>query len=737
MIRNMKIWQKLVLAGALAVIPVVMLAVLFLQSRNEQISRTQAELAGLEYVTPMRQLLERLPQHRSAASAFLSGDSSVGPMLVNVQAQVDEAVSAVSAVEKRSGRQLGTAASWDSIRIRWQDLKGRVRTLSAEDSNARHTQLLNDALAHLRRIGDKTGLSADPDLDAFYLNDSLLNRIPWTAEYLGQLAAQGASLAAKRTMSTEEEAHVRFLVKQVATSMEFMDRNFESLFRYNEDLRKDLEGAVSTAMNSAGYLKNLSQRELLDRGEISVQPRAYLENGTVTVDKLFKLHEMAAVHVRTLLESRQTRLIEQKWTQLSWALSLMLLAGVLMFVIQKGITEQVRSMSETFRQIGRGDYAARAEVYSRDELGTMAETTNSMLATTLALIQSREERDRIQDSIRKLLDDVSGVAEGDLTKEAEVTAEMTGAIADAFNYMLGELRTVIGAVQSTTSNVNWSAQKVQQVTEDLAGTSQEQSERVRAASQVLQSVAQSIRDVASRANDAAGVADRALAGALAGGEAVRRTVEGMTGIRQHVQETAKRMKRLGESSQEIGEIVQLISDISDRTSILALNASIQAAMAGEAGKGFAVVAEEVERLAERATEATKRITVLIKSVQTETNEAISAMEATTREVVEGSNVAGEAGERLAQIEQVSRQITGLVKEISTVANEQASGSDQVANSVSEVSRATQSTAEEALQAASDIRQLASMVTELNHSLARFRIPAEESREAVQQRPVAV
>ncbi len=737
MIRNMKIWQKLVLAGALAVIPLVMLAVLFLQSRNEQIARTEAELAGLEYVTPMRQFLERLPQHRSAASAFLSGEASVGPMLVDLQAQVDEAVGAVGAVERRSGRQLGTAASWDSIRIRWEDLKGRVRTLTADESNTRHTQLMSDALAHLRRIGDKTGLSADPDLDSFYLNESLLNRIPWTAEYLGQLAAQGASIAAKSSMSTDEEAQVRLLIRQVASSMEFLDRNFESVFRYNEDLRKELEGPVSTAMNSAGYLKNLSQRELLDRGEITVRPRMYLDNGTATMDKLFKLHEMAAVRTRALLELRKARLTSQKWTQLSWALVLLLMSAIMAFIIQKGITEQVRSMSETFRQISRGNYAARAEIYSKDELGTMAETTNTMLATTLSLIQSREERDRIQESIRKLLDDVSGVAEGDLTKEAEVTAEMTGAIADAFNYMLSELRTIIGAVQSTTSNVNWSAQKVQHVTEELAGSSQEQSERVRAASQVLQSVAQSIRDVASRANDAAMVADRALAGALAGGEAVRRTVEGMAGIRQHVQETAKRMKRLGESSQEIGEIVQLISDISDRTSILALNASIQAAMAGEAGKGFAVVAEEVERLAERATEATKRITVLIKSVQTETNEAISAMEATTREVVEGSAVAGEAGERLAQIEEVSRQITGLVKEISTVAHQQAAGSDQVASSVSEVSKATQSTAEEALQAAADIRQLASMVTELNRSLGRFRIPAGEGREIPPTRVLAV
>ena len=509
--------------------------------------------------------------------------------------------------------------------------------------------------------------------------------------------------------------------------MEFMDRSFESAFRQNEDLRGKLEGPVSSAMNAGGYLRNLAQRELIDREEISASPAAFVDNGTAALDKLYKVHETAAVHVRTLLEARHAMLVEQKWTQLAWAMGLVLLSALMAFVIQRGITEQVRSMSQTFRQISRGELDARAEIYSRDELGLMAETTNVMLANTLSLIQSREERDRIQESIRKLLDDVSGVAEGDLTKEAEVTAEMTGAIADAFNYMLAELRTVIGAVQSTTSNVNGTAQKVQHVTEDLAGSSRQQSERVRAASEVLQSVAHSIRDVSARATEAARVAEDALTGALAGGDAVRRTVEGMTGIRQHVQETAKRMKRLGESSQEIGEIVQLISEISDRTSILALNASIQAAMAGESGKGFAVVAEEVERLAERANEATRRITVLIKSVQTETTEAISAMEATTREVVEGSQIAGEAGERLSRIEEVSRHITSLVQGISKEAGEQASGSDRLASTVAEVSAATHSAAVEALRAASDIRNLAAMVTELNHSMARFKVPAGESQ----------
>ncbi|MEJ5370062.1 MAG: HAMP domain-containing methyl-accepting chemotaxis protein, partial [Bryobacteraceae bacterium] len=681
MFGSLKIWQKLLIAGLLAAVPVATLLYLFLQSQNEQIARTEGEREGLAYIRALRQLLERVPHHRAATNALLNGDASVAPILASTQAQIAEAVEKVEEVEARMGRRLGTTQSWEAVRAAWNDVRDNHAKLSPQDSFQRHTQLVAQIIQHIRLVGDKTGLTTDPELDSYYLVDSVLQQIPWTVEYLGQLATYGSGVAARQSMTAEEEAQIRFLVRQASASLESLQRDYRAAFGYNDALREKLDETLATALNAAGYLRNLTQKELLERGAIQVQPVQYIENGASAVQKLFALHDETAASLDVLFGQRLKRLAAHKNSQLQTALLLLAGSALFAFLIQRGIARQIRSMRETFEQISVGNYDARAEVYSRDELGMMAQTTNVMLANTLSLIQSREERDRIQKSILKLLDDVSGVATGDLTKEAEVTAEMTGAIADAFNYMLGELRSIIGAVQDTTARVNRSAQQVREVTESLAGSSQTQSERVLAASNALQAMAQSIRRVAEQANAAARVAEDALAAALAGGDSVRRTVAGMENIRRHVQETARRMKRLGESSQEIGEIVQLISEISDRTSILALNASIQAAAAGESGKGFAIVAEEVERLAERATEATRRITVLIQSVQKETNEAISAMEATTREVVEGSAVAAEAGERLSLIETVSQHISDLVRGISEVAKRQAESSEQVAGTV--------------------------------------------------------
>lgn len=343
----------------------------------------------------------------------------------------------------------------------------------------------------------------------------------------------------------------------------------------------------------------------------------------------------------------------------------------------------------------------------------------------------------MQSSILKLLDDVAGVAHGDLTKEAEVTAEMTGAIADSFNYMIVELRGIIGSVQATTSRVATSTRTIKATAERLAEGSVQQSQRVTDVSAAIGTMTDSIQQVALTAGAASTVATQALAAARGGSESVQKTVEGMDAIRTHVQETSKRIKRLGESSQEIGEIVQLIEDVADRTSILALNASIQAAMAGEAGKGFAVVAEEVERLAERATGSAKKISTLIKSIQTDTKEAISAMEETTREVVGGSSLASAAGLRLTEIETVSQRLAVLIESISAASKEQALGSEAVSRNVAVISGVAIESANGARSASESIQSLAEQAEQLRLSLQHFKLPGDARRPSADRDLVAV
>ena len=403
----------------------------------------------------------------------------------------------------------------------------------------------------------------------------------------------------------------------------------------------------------------------------------------------------------------------------------LLVVGVA-FWFSGSATKQTRSVGDMLLKISAGDYTSRAIVSTKDELGQMADSMNKVLDKTLLLVQSEKERDQMQNAIMKLLEEVADVANGDLTIEAEVTTDMTGAIADSFNYMIGELRKVIQKVKSATLQVSRSAEEIRTTTEHLSQGSESQATQLLETSSALGQMAISIQHVAENVNESAAVAEQARANAQQGSQSVQRTISGMNRIREQVQETSKRFKRLGESSQSVGEIVQLIADIADRTSILALNAAIQAATAGEQGRGFAVVAQEVERLAARSNQATSEIATLIKTIQTETAEAISAMEESTREVVAGSQLAQEAGTALGEIASVSDRLASLISEVSTVTTQQANGAASLSRSMSEISQITQHTAAGTKQAAVSVTQLASLANELRTSVESFKVPNESA-----------
>ena len=299
----------------------------------------------------------------------------------------------------------------------------------------------------------------------------------------------------------------------------------------------------------------------------------------------------------------------------------------------------------------------------------------------------------------RLLDEMGSLAEGDLTVKATVTEDMTGAIADSINFAIEQLRSLVGTINDTSVQVSSSAQETQATAMHLAEAAEHQAQEINSASSRITEIAQSINQVSRNSADSAEVARRSVQIATNGAGVVRQTIAGMDSIRDQIQETSKRIKRLGESSQEIGSIVELINDISEQTNILALNAAIQAASAGEAGRGFAVVADEVQRLAERSSSATKRIESLVQTIQADTNEAVSSMEQTTSEVVAGARVAEDAGTALGEIEKVSSDLSGLIEGISVAAQEQSSAASNITETMNPIQSITAQTSQGASQTA--------------------------------------
>ena len=361
-----------------------------------------------------------------------------------------------------------------------------------------------------------------------------------------------------------------------------------------------------------------------------------------------------------------------------------------------------------------GTLALLAKIYL-DDTGRRAEDSEKQR-------QSSEQVNREnQDAILRLMNELGDLADGDLTVTATVSENITGAIADSINYTIEELRVLVGRINDAANRVTTATEIARQTSTQLLAAAERQSTEIQEAGQSALSMARSMSEVSGNATQSAQVARQSLMAAEKGTQAVQDSIKGMNEIRYQIQETSKRIKRLGESSQEIGEIVELISDITEQTNVLALNAAIQAASAGDAGRGFTVVAEEVQRLAERSGEATKQIAAIVKTIQTDTQDAVSAMEQSTQGVVEGAKLSDAAGQALSEIGQVSRNLADLIQDISSATQNQAESATRVATLMQDILQVTEQTTAGTQRTAEAVDELTALASELKGSVAGFKV----------------
>ncbi len=657
----------LILLGVIFLVPVAITTWFLEQKQRDEIAFAEREIVGAQYTGALRALMQSTGKHRAAAR-----DGGARPT-----DEVKGNVAAVDAVEARAGALLGSAAGWGRVKAAWARIEAGAEKMDADQAREAYGALDAALAGHMSDVAARSNLLLDPQIEANNLARLMTFDVPALASAVVDLRNAGASLVADRTAAdARSQAEARRL--QILERTTAMRLAFDTLFEANAEVRNQLQAPSANALKSTLDLSALLRGDSLPTGA------EWQAAAAKTVAAVEGLNGAMSTEHRKLIDARITALKDFQWRMLG--LTAMCVAGALI----------------GFFLLGR----------------KLISTTHER---ELAARRDADENKRNQDAILRLMNEMGALADGDLTTKATVSEDITGAIADSVNLTVGELRNLVSGVNKTADEVTKGAAGASMVSQRLLTTASSQGEELRKAGDSVELMTQSIGEVSKSAGQSAEVARQSLVTAERGSQAVQNSIKSMNQIRDQIQETSKRIKRLGESSQEIGEIVELISDITEQTNVLALNAAIQAATAGEAGRGFAVVAEEVQRLAERSSEATKQIGAIVKAIQADTQDAVAAMEKSTQGVVEGAQLSDAAGSALSEIDTVTKELAERIQNIAVSTEMQVDIAREVAksmhNSLTLTSEATMGTNE----TAATIKELAARARQLKASVSRFKV----------------
>lgn len=740
---NLKLGPKL---GILAVIALLMTAFPFYQFYNSEQAKVdfaKREISGVEPVRAVVKVSQQLAAHRGLSTAGILGNAESASALPAKTAEIGELIKNVDVKLAEFG-EVSVTAEWERLKKEWANVStgSMSKTMLYTANFDAHTALIKGLISFIELLADTSQLSLDPDAHTYFMVQAAITELPKDYDLLGQARGFGTALLqdalAKRTdpvamksdpsrvgvFSTDDRTRMQVILDLqtyfAGSSANFFNKAVREMPRIGTKLQADLKTTADVQKD----LPSLTRKQFLTSAAPTLTPAEYFAQYTTSMKSVAKLNDSSLDVLRDELEiigsgHRQFQLLIS-----ALVAGFVALGALVGYFIARNITGTVNSLQKSVEKVRGGDFEALSAVTSKDEVGDLGRTVNSLLQERVAaLAKAEKENDQLNNSVIGLLGTVADLSQRDLTVRAPVTEDIIGTLGDSVNQLtdattavLRDVTKIAGVVEHASKRVKAQSDAINEQATAERATVEKLVTNLQMATEGMGRVA----ELAQSSNRAASDASASTANAM---NTVQNTVRGMDAIRDTISEMEKRIKRLGERSQEISQIVGLINTISERTHVLSLNASMQAAMAGDAGRGFAVVAEEVQRLAENSRQATAQIASLVQNIQIETNDTIATVNKTIDQVVQGSEMARVSGEKMRETRETTERLVQLVQSIAESSLGQLKLVEDLRLGASEITDSTEKTAEQ-LNAQNQVTS--SLVTasqKLVESVSVFKLPA--------------
>ena len=811
-LNSIKIAKKFIILGIIISLPILLLLYYFVTERNAVVHATQAEIKGVEYLQPMKKLVQHLQQHRGAAATYLGGAADFKNKMLDLQNTIGSEINEINEIDTKYS-EFDLTPKWNALKSEWNNIRMSVFSLDAKTSFVQHTELIQKTLLFIIDMADNSSLSLDPEIDSYYLMDLSVTKLPGCTENFGRLRAFGLNSIAQNEVTIENSIQLSQYIALSNEEIINIERSLNKIYEANPSVEKELQSEWQEVKQSAETFISTVEAKLINTPQIMIEKNTYFNEATETIDKLFAMLEASSSELNKVLIAREERITNDLYFTLILTLAVLTLAICFFFATAKKLTgnisklekvsaklaEKNAELNNAAAQIAEGNTSVSVsplhetiDIHAKDEIGALADSTKKILdsqqilastfhsvSTTIkelinesgkltqaafeGKLNTRGNGAKFLGGYREIIDGVNQTLDAvilPIKESSEVLAAMTKKdftvrvngdykgdhklMKESVNKLgevLGESISEIvnNITDAVTSIVNVSGQ-ISSSTEQMSAGAQEQSQQTTEISSAVEQLTQTIFDNTKGASSASESAKLAGTKAKHGGEIVNQTIEEIAIIAEVVNKSAATIETLGKNSDQIGEIVQVINDIADQTNLLALNAAIEAARAGEQGRGFAVVADEVRKLAERTTKATKEIAGMIKNIQHVTMEAVKGINEGTEEVRKGRDFAHKSGELLKEIIIETNKVSDVTHQVAAASEEMSAGSEQISKSVQGINSVTQEAAagiEQIAKAAEDLSKLTVNLEELvnqykvdksTHSISQH----EKSKLAVRQ-----